>query len=63
MTVDAQEYADLQKELEEAHAQMANWKRAFREIRNMCDASHWTAKRRWAIRDRCNKELGTPHGE
>lgn len=61
--LDAAEVTDLQAELAEARGEIARYKQALRAIRFLCDAPHWTAKRRWTIRDRCNTELGTPHGE
>lgn len=61
--MDPGEFDDLMDELREAKERLAQWKKALREIRNLCDAPHFDSARRWKIRDRCNAELGTPHGE
>lgn len=51
-TEDGTPVADLQAELQELKAEMAEIKKGIRAIVSLCDAPHWTAARRWDIRDR-----------
>lgn len=53
MTVapDGTPVADVLAENRELQAEVAELKRTLRTIRNICDAPHWTADRRWRIRD------------
>lgn len=42
---------DVVSELREARAEIAQLKQTLRAIRNLCDAPHWSADRRWKVRD------------
>ena len=42
---------DLQAELEERRAEILRYKALCRTITNICNAPHWSADRRWKIRD------------
>lgn len=48
---------DLKQELTELKLENALLRRHLRTIVNYCDAPHWTAKRRWQVRDEANAAL------